>query len=120
MLQASLRPGRAGIYESFNLLNGTHPWRDAGPDGYIDYRVRYRPGGRVIHFNYALASELGLIPANHVPRMTPRLEKAILETFALQIINEFDEKRGRRFPADWVRPHPCMATRYLQAQHRDK
>jgi uncharacterized protein YdiU (UPF0061 family) len=108
------------MYEKFQSLNGEHPWREVAPDAYIDYRARYRAGGRVIYFNYALGSELELIPANHARRMVKELEKAILETFSLQIINEYDEEHGGDFRASSVRPHTYMATRYLQAQHKDK
>src|ERR1051326_7612615 len=45
------------MYEKFQELDGTHPWRDVSPDGYIDYRARYRPQGRVIYFNFPLAME---------------------------------------------------------------
>lgn len=89
-------------------------------DAYVDYRVRYRPGGRVLWFNFPLARELGLVPAGQPERMNVRLEARILSAFSLQIINEYDlahpEKLGRARP----RPNPYMATRYLQLQHRDK
>ncbi|MEO7424390.1 MAG: hypothetical protein ABI036_04335, partial [Fibrobacteria bacterium] len=64
-------------YARFHLLDGTHPWRDAAPDGYIDYPVRLRPGGRVIYFNDPLARELGLIPSAHLDRMNATLEAII-------------------------------------------
>jgi hypothetical protein len=90
------------------------------PDAYVDYRVRYRPGGRVLYFNFPLARELGLVPGGHPERMNVRLEARILSAFSLQIINEYDlahpEKLGRARP----RPNAYMATRYLQLQHRDK
>ena len=108
------------MYERFNLLDGSHPWRAAVPDGYVDYPARVRGGGRVVYFNFDLAREMELVPANHAPRLTAGLEKAILETFCLQIINEFDQQSGEAFPAKLVKSKPFMATRYLQAQHRDK
>jgi uncharacterized protein YdiU (UPF0061 family) len=108
------------MYDKFRTLNGKHPWRDTSADGYVDYQARHRPGGRVLYFNYHLARELELIPANHAQRMNPRLEKSILETFALRIINEYDVAHGKQFPPHTVRPSPYMATRYLQAQHKDK
>ena len=76
------------MYEAFEKLDGTHPWRDACPDGYVDYGARVRSGGKVAYFNFDLAREMGLIPANHADRVTPALEKAILETFSIRIINE--------------------------------
>src|SRR5215213_7774315 len=105
----------APMYDKLKSLDGRHPWRDVSPDGYVDYRVRPRPGGRVVYFNYALARELEMIPANHADRMDARLEKALLETFALQIINEYDLAHRKVLLKD-ARPHPYMATRYLQSQ----
>ena len=109
------------MYEGFAQLNGRHPWRDVSPQGFVDYRARRRPGGRVVYFNYSLARELGLIPQNHANHLTPQLERTVLSFFAIQIINEFDQTEGAADidPAD-VLPHVYMATRYLQAQHRDK
>ena len=107
------------MYEKLTALDGRHPWRDVSPHGYVDYHVRSRPGGRVIYFNYALGRELQIIPANHASRMDARLERALLDTFALQIINEYDLAH-RKDALDDARPHPYMATRYLQAQHKDK
>ena len=42
------------MYEAFEKLDGSHPWRDAAPDGYVDYRARTRTGGRVAYFNFEL------------------------------------------------------------------
>lgn len=107
------------MYEKLKGLDGRHPWRSVSPDGFVDYHVRARAGGRVIYFNYALARELDLIPTNHADRMDARLERSILDTFALQIINEYDLEHRPRALND-ARPHPYMATRYLQSQHKDK
>ena len=46
----------AGMYEAFGQLDGSHPWRLVSPEGYQDYQARYRPGGRVVYFNYPLAA----------------------------------------------------------------
>jgi uncharacterized protein YdiU (UPF0061 family) len=108
------------MYEKFKELDGTHPWREVSPDGYIDYRARYRPRGRVLYFNFPLARELELIPLDHPRLITKDLEQAILETFSLQIINEYDLKTGKKYSPETVRPRPYMATRYLQTQHRNK
>jgi hypothetical protein len=43
------------MYERFKELDGAHPWREVSPDGYVDYRARIRPQGRVIYFNFPLA-----------------------------------------------------------------
>jgi len=108
------------MYEKFKELDGTHPWRDVSPDGYIDYQARYRPQGRVLYFNFPLAGEMGLISADHPPTINKELEQAILETFSLRIINEYDLRHGKKYPPETIKPRPYMATRYLQTQHRNK
>jgi uncharacterized protein YdiU (UPF0061 family) len=108
------------MYESFEQLSGAHSWRDACPDGYVDYMARIRPGGRVAYFNFDLARQMQLIPANHAQRLTPELERKIIDAFALQIINEYDLSSGETIPAKHLKPATYMATRYLQAQHKDK
>jgi uncharacterized protein YdiU (UPF0061 family) len=108
------------MYEKFKELNGTHPWRDVSRDGYIDYGARYRPRGRVLYFNFPLAKEMELIPFDHPPHLDKELEQVVLETFSLQIINEYDLQVGKKFPPETVKPGCYMATRYLQTQHRNK
>jgi uncharacterized protein YdiU (UPF0061 family) len=108
------------MYEKFKDLDGTHPWRDVSPDGYIDYHARYRPHGRVLYLNFPLAKELGLVPANHPPTIDKELEQVVLDTFSLRIINEYDLKQGKKYPPEKVKPKPFMATRYLQTQHQNK
>src|SRR5687767_8441327 len=108
------------MYEKFKELDGTHPWRNLSPDGYVDYRARYRPQGRVLFFNFPLAKEMGLIADDHPSSINKDLEQVILDTFSLRIINEYDLEHGTKFPPDSVRPKPFMATRYLQTQHRNK
>ena len=108
------------MYEKFKELDGSHPWRNVSPDGYIDYRARYRPQGRVLFFNFPLAKEMGLIALDHPSSINKDLEQVILDTFSLRIINEYDLEHGTKFPPESVRPKPFMATRYLQTQHRNK
>lgn len=108
------------MYERFKELNGTHPWRDVSPDGYIDYHARYRPHGRVLYLNFPLAKELGLVPEKHPSTIDKELEQVVLETFSLQIINEYDLQQGKKYPPEKVKPKPFMATRYLQTQHQNK
>src|SRR5687767_4965649 len=108
------------MYEKFKELDGTHPWRNVSPDGYVDYRARYRPQGRVLFFNFPLAKEMGLIADDHPSSINKDLEQVILDTFSLPIFNEYDLERGTKFPAESVRPKPFMATRYLQKQHRNE
>src|ERR1051325_5357773 len=108
------------MYEKFRELDGTHAWRDVSPDGFVDYQARIRSQGRVLYFNFPLAKELELIPEDHPSIINKDLEQAILETFALRIINEHDLKIGKKYPPETIRPKPYMATRYLQTQHHNK
>ena len=108
------------VYSKFNNLDGQHPWAKAVSDGAVTYRVRELQQGRVVYFNYVLAKEMGLIPENHPHQLNVQLEKKIIETFSLQIINEYDELSKRRFPEHTIKPHRFMATRYLQLQHHNK
>src|SRR5688500_20376719 len=94
------------MYEKFKELDGSHPWRNVSPDGYIDYRARYRPQGRVLFFNFPLAKEMGLIPQDDPHSINKDLEQVILDTFSLRIINEYDLERGTKFPPESVRPKP--------------
>ena len=110
----------ARTYARFDLLDGSHPWRDTAPDGYVDYPARVRNGGRVLYFNFPLARELGLVPAAHNDKMNARLEAKILQTFSLQIVNEYDIAHPERMKDALMKPRAYMATRYLQLQHKDK
>lgn len=103
-------------YPRFDRLDGAHPFKSAVPGGYVDYPVRRRPGGGVFLFNFDLAREMGLLPEDHPDRLDPGLRRAILETFGLEIVNEYDQARD---PGAVRRagPRRYMATRYLQLQH---
>jgi hypothetical protein len=107
-------------YGAFDQLDGRHPWRDKVPEGLILYPVRTLSGGKVSYFNFDLAKEMGLIPKNHPKKLTKSLTEKLLETFCIRIINEYDQKRGTKFPKNTIKPNPYMATRYLQLQHSDK
>lgn len=103
-------------YPRFRQLDGSHPFKQDVPDGYVDYPVRYRAGGRLFYFNFKLAREIGLIPRGHPDTLTPGLSQAVLNSFSLQIINEYDQRHNPGLLAE-ARPNPYMATRYLQLQH---
>ena len=107
-------------YAEFDALNGYHPWQDAIPNSYMLYPARTLPQGRVLYFNFALAREMGLIENSHDPRINSELESKLVETFCLQIINEYDQHNGRQFPKNTLKKNPYMATRYLQLQHNNK
>lgn len=107
-------------YSAFGQLDGSHPWQDAVPEGSVLYPARVIEQGTITYFNFNLAKEMGLIPQGHPSRLNPALEKSIIETFNLRIINEFDQERPR-LPANWkLKPKKFMATRYLQLQHANK
>lgn len=107
-------------YSAFGRINGQHPFKDQVPGGRVEYKARYKKGGKVAFFNYELAKEMGLIPKSHPHALNPDLEREILETFSLVIINEYDVINNVKIPEDEILPHTYMATRYLQLQHPDK
>ena len=113
-------PRHHSAYDAFARIDGRHPYRDAVPGGHVDYRARRRRDGGVAYFNYGLAREMGLIPAHHPDKMTQALRAAILDAFALVIVNEYDVAHRVNVSARDLRPHPYMATRYLQLQHPGK
>jgi hypothetical protein len=107
-------------YDAFEKINGRHPLRSKTFNTYVDYPARTRHGGKVAIFNFSLAKTMGLIPKDHVEKMNSELEKKLLDTFALVIINEYDNEHNREFPEEEIRKNKYMATRYLQLQHPNK
>ncbi len=107
-------------YSAFDIIDGTHPWQTAVPEGCVLYPVRRVNRGQVLWFNFDLAKEMGLLPSDHPHKMTPELDKKIIETFSLQIVNEWDQEHGPAIPLAHIKPNKYMATRYLQLQHADK
>jgi uncharacterized protein YdiU (UPF0061 family) len=98
-------------------LDGSHPFKDAVPRGYVDYPAKRIRGASVAYFNFPLAKEMGLLADDHPDSLTPSLRKAIVDTFAIQIVNEYDQRRKVAIPASERMPGTYMATRYLQLQH---
>lgn len=107
-------------YAKFDKLNGSHPFKKIVPDGFVDYSARIRKGGKLRFFNFDLAREMGLIATDHNNTVTKELEKTIINTFGILIVNEFDQMNGRVYPDDEMKSGTYMATRYLQLQHNDK
>ena len=107
-------------YSAFATIDGRHPWQTEVPGSHVLYRARQRKGGKVAWFNFDLAVEMGLLPTHHPHAMNPQLEAQVLETFAIQIINEYDLMNGVKIPASEIKPNHYMATRYLQLQHPGK
>ena len=104
-------------YSQFASIDGRHPWQSEVPGAHVLYRARARKGGKVAWFNFDLAKEMGLIPSHHPLSMNPQLEAQLLDTFAIQIINEYDVLNNVKIPPSEIKPHHYMATRYLQLQH---
>ena len=115
-----VRGSKPERYPRFRRLDGRHPLQRRAPRATVCYRARRRRDGEVTFFNFALAKEMGLVPEHHPERLNAALARAILETFALAIINEYDQRRGTRFAQRDLMPRLYMATRYLQLQHPDR
>lgn len=107
-------------YAAFDEIDGRHPYRDAVPRGYVDYFVRTRHDGDVFYLNFDLAREMGLLPSDHRAVLNRDLRAALLRTFSLQIINEYDIIHNTPIDEADIRSHRYMATRYLQPQHPGK
>ncbi len=118
--EARSRQSLEDPYARLRTLDGTHALQHATPAAYVPYRARRRRGGRIVFFNFPLAREMGLLPPSHPDTLSPALARALLDTFSLTIINEWDLARGTRIPARDRLPGTYMATRYLQLQHPDR
>jgi uncharacterized protein YdiU (UPF0061 family) len=104
-------------YSRFKQINGEHSLKDSVFGSYVEYQVRKRHGGKVVFFNFQLAKDMGLIPQNHEHKLNKQLEEMILDTFAIIIINEYDQINNKKYPKKDIKPNMYMATRYLQLQH---
>jgi uncharacterized protein YdiU (UPF0061 family) len=109
-----------GPYGAFQQVNGHHPLKYAVPNGFIEYQARILRRSKVLYFNFALAKEMGLLPKDHAHQLNKELENTLVETFALRIVNEFDQLTGAQFPERDIKANRYMATRYLQLQHSCK
>lgn len=107
-------------YASFEKINGEHPLKEKVAGAQVSYQARKRKDGKVRFFNFELAQEMGLIDKEHPNKLNTDLEKKILDTFSLVIINEWDIENKKKFPESEILPNTYMATRYLQLQHPDK
>jgi len=107
-------------YGRFAKINGQHPLMQQVPDFHIEYQARTRKKGKLSYFNYDLARDIGLIDKGHSDSMNKELEKVILHTFGIIIINEYDQANKKKYSASEIRQHKYMATRYLQLQHKSK
>lgn len=107
-------------YDNLKKLNGHHPWMNHVPEGCLVYPVRRIANARVKYFNFYLAKEMGILPKDHPHNLNKNLEEALVETFAIRIINEYDYLHSRAWPSQGVQNSRYMATRYLQLQHPNK
>ncbi len=107
-------------YSGFSRINGEHPFKDQVPEGRVEYKARRKRSGKVSFFNFELAKEMGLLAKSHPSKLNPDLEREILDTFSIVIINEYDLINEVKIPEEDILPHTVMATRYLQLQHPDK
>lgn len=101
-------------------IDGRHPLQTAVPSAVVPYPAKRRRDSDIAFFNFDLARTIGLLPANHPDELDATLRRALLDTFSLVIVNEWDEAHGNQPRARDQRAHPYMATRYLQLQHPDK
>ena len=117
---ARLKKPNSHRYDRFRVINGKHDFQKAVPQGAVEYAVRVRKGGKLAYFNYDLAKEMGLIARDHPLKMNHNLSQTVLNTFGIQIINEYDVMNHTPIPKQTIKPNTYMATRYLQLQHPDK
>ena len=107
-------------YKKFQDINGNHPIKDEIPESCVEYSARVRSGAKVAFFNFDLAKEIGLIPKDHPDKLNKLLEKNILDTFSIVIINEYDQINKTKIDDKDIKENTYMATRYLQLQHKSK
>lgn len=107
-------------YQKIRKIDGSHPFQDHVQGGFVVYKVRKKKQGRVAYFNFELAKEMGLINKGHEHVLSDELNEALLDTFSIQIINEYDLINKTKIPEDEKKTNHYMATRYLQLQHPNK
>lgn len=107
-------------YDKIERINGEHPFKEKVPFGHVEYQAKQRKKGKILYFNFDLAKEMGLIPKDHPEEMNATLEKKLLKTFSIVIINEYDIINNVKIDPKEVKQNTYMATRYLQLQHPNK
>ncbi|MDH5258967.1 MAG: protein adenylyltransferase SelO family protein, partial [Gammaproteobacteria bacterium] len=110
----------SSTYTAFKRIDGDHPLKHAVENIYVGYQAFLRAGGEIGYFNFELAKEMGLIPQSHPHSLSAALKKQLLETFSLQIINEYDIEHKTKIAPSLIKANDYMATRYLQIQHPNK
>jgi len=107
-------------YSTFSRIDGDHPLKKAVPNAYVGYSAFHRENGELAYFNFELAKEMGLIQQDHPHTMNASLRKEIVNSFSIQIINEYDVLNRTKIDPKLVCDNQYMATRYLQLQHPNK
>ena len=110
-------PRRSTAYSRFGQIDGSHPFRQAAPAACVEYEAQRRRDAEVAWFNFDLAKDMGLVPRDHPRRLNPALRRAILDAFAIVIINEYDLLKRTKVSSRDRLDRRYMATRYLQLQH---
>ncbi|MCK6596984.1 MAG: hypothetical protein L6Q37_01355 [Bdellovibrionaceae bacterium] len=110
----------SSLYEKFDTIDGTHPFKLLGNQAYVEYPVIELNKGKIIYFNFALAKEMGLLEKHHENLMNQDLEEKLLKTFSIQILNEYDILTKKKYNKKFLKKNKYMATRYLQLQHKNK
>src|SRR5690554_4170357 len=101
-------------YSGFEQIDGSHEFKKLLPDCVVEYGARLREGAQVVYFNFALAKEMGLLDEEHPNKLNKELEKKLIQTFGIVIINEYDIENNIQFDPKTVLDRKYMATRYLQ------
>ncbi|VAW84945.1 hypothetical protein MNBD_GAMMA17-2143 [hydrothermal vent metagenome] len=104
-------------YHAFDQICGAHPFKSAVPDGFVEYSVKTRHGGEVFYFNFELAQEMGLLSKGTHHSLNKKLCRKLLDTFSIEVINEYEIEHGITASHTDIRAEKYMATRYLQLQH---
>jgi len=112
-----VKPRTLSQYNEFDRICGSHPFKSAVPEGFVEYSVKTRHGGEVFYFNFELAQEMGLLPEGSPQSLNKKLSQKVLDTFSIEVINEYEIEHGVVVPHADIRDDKYMATRYLQLQH---
>jgi len=97
----------------------THELFSKVPEMCLPYSVKSNPNGEVFYVNESLCLEMGLLEKGPSTKNINELKKEILDTFNLQIINDYDRLNHTSVSSKDVKPFFCFATRYLQLQHKN-
>ncbi len=86
-----------GPYGGFKQINGHHPGNSRA-ERLRGYEARILRGSKVVYFNFALAKDMGLVGEGSSRKAQPGSGEDAVETFALRIINEYDQLTCLKVP----------------------